>query len=310
MNTSMINMKVRAKAQFDQYEKLVPPELQQIYSTYGKYDSDSRYVFRSCNNGNAIVILEKTRNTLHNENRYNVCSRPNSENRASELMPILIFNKFAPSITYQSALMPISGTIVNFVVGNVIRIDNYEKDMSVEYRGGIFYFKTLSRAFYDRLIFCNYTGPFIDYHYNGSPHSCGYLVNGKESGEWFYFYSNGQVKSISMIDNCILNGFHLEYYENGHVLRKGMYVNDVPVGFHISWHENGKKESEGSYDSNGEMHGNWSSWYEDEGRDTYCTYVHGNLIGAYIKWKEGELDVVERAGVYKEDGTFESILNS
>lgn len=268
-----------------------------IKNTYKEYNENDMYVFKSCNFGKAMAILQKPENHKNNESRSNIIDSIFARHRGDSMMVVEIFDKFEPTVKLTRATSQFADTEVVYVVGELASPDSYTDDLS-EDSHGIHYCRTVEGAFYYDLMKTNYTGKFYDFHFNGREKENGMLVLGKREGKWDKYYECDQLHTVSNYSNGKLDGEYFEWYDTGKKSRRCFYSNDVQTGFSISWHKNGEKKSEGYYDENGREHGDWLSWYDNGCRDDFSTWSHGTKSGPYYKWTLGPLDALEVYGEY------------
>lgn len=75
-----------------------------------------------------------------------------------------------------------------------------------------------------------YSGPFLDYYYNGKLKNEGRMLNGKIHGRLNVYFNNGVLSNELYFDKGIKVNRHLEYHKNGNLKLKSYYNNGVRIG--------------------------------------------------------------------------------
>ena len=115
-------------------------QLNNIKALYAKYIKDG-CVFKTC--GNTIVIMRKLPDTKDNEARQ-VVDHNCAKFRADKLEVVLIFDIFNPTVTYDVAQnSAYTEKIIEYKVGKVVSVDDYEDNIEKVCAPGIHYFNTI-----------------------------------------------------------------------------------------------------------------------------------------------------------------------
>lgn len=158
-------------------------------------------------------------------------------------------------------------------------------------------------------------GNWIFYHANGNIEQKGKYVKGKPHGSWYWYYQNGKLLREEEFINGKEDGLMAEYTETGDTIVKGNYVegekngkwlfkigDEVVEGEYANGLEQGKWfsfyypslmiKSEYSYNQ-GELHGEYKSWYENGKLLETGDYVMGKKHKTWIRYDElGNPDIV------------------
>lgn len=91
-----------------------------------------------------------------------------------------------------------------------------------------------------------YTGPFIDYYFNGKKYRDGLLKDGLLDGLRAIYYQDGKRKYYGYFSSGTENGGYEEYFPNGQLQQQGVFKEGKEEGFWKEWYSTGvlKKEIE------------------------------------------------------------------
>ncbi len=91
-----------------------------------------------------------------------------------------------------------------------------------------------------------YTGPFIDYYFNGKKYREGFVKHGLLDGQRTIYDKDGHKTVYSTFSNGKLNGEYEEYFINGQIQQKGIFEDGKEVGLWKEWYSTGvlKKQFE------------------------------------------------------------------
>ena len=176
-------------------------------STYPSYinkedtNETNEYVY-----GNAddwIIVYKKTSNTKTNEDRLNIVCNMYAEYEATELIVVLIFNKFCPHDTINNVVSnPEIYSVINYNKNQIIKNDKFR----------LVYYKSVLVPYFKQILNrkkCNYTGFFTSWYENGLVSEKGYYVNGEKEGVWKYGStiknSNNYSTQIEYKDGEVIN---------------------------------------------------------------------------------------------------------
>src|SRR5947209_6978019 len=133
---------------------------------------DDECVFKSCEY-KWIVVLNMLPDTLTNENRRGIINKHYAKFRANKLKVILIFNKLNPTemvLKIRSSNYPMK--TIEYIVGEVIFVEDYDKDINRICASGIHYFRDIECAFY------------VDFEH---------FMPEEYSGKQIYYYASGRI---------------------------------------------------------------------------------------------------------------------
>ena len=179
-------------------------ELTDIKFRYKDYISNKKNVFKSCHN--CIVVLQKTIDTKTNEKRKGVVNEEFASFRGDIFKVILIFDRHSPLLNFSEIKNSMYGEKVNYVVGQLVRSDFFDKDIEKICTHGIHYFKTIDPAFYTGYFFgkeWNYVTDSLikvkifEYEYSGSVKRVLY----KNNEHLVFHTSDGSTRRISEFNN-------------------------------------------------------------------------------------------------------------
>lgn len=148
---------------FNEYKKLYP-----------KY-FDGEYKYASSNNW--LIVLEKLQDTITNENRENILDPKYAEYLADKLKVVLIVSKFYANETINEETRIDQFEIIKFKVGEIIV-------KKTGYR--LHFYNSIEPAYYEDMLYDEYTGLYKTWYDNGLISSSGYYKNGKKEGIWTY----------------------------------------------------------------------------------------------------------------------------
>nr|WP_321225425.1 hypothetical protein [uncultured Psychroserpens sp.] len=97
-----------------------------------------------------------------------------------------------------------------------------------------------------------YSGPFINYYYNGIKKSEGTIINGKVEGVSFHYHTNGIIKEKHNYKNSYFNGTQQYYFNNGNIKKKGDYKNGKRIGTWEEYFINGNLSLQYFYNNSGD----------------------------------------------------------
>lgn len=89
-----------------------------------------------------------------------------------------------------------------------------------------------------------YTGPYIDYLYNGRIQDEGNLRDGKLNGQLTVYYINGAIKSVARYVDGTPEGERTEYYKNGALMQSSRFREGKMEKGARAWFINGQAMSE------------------------------------------------------------------
>jgi antitoxin component YwqK of YwqJK toxin-antitoxin module len=105
-----------------------------------------------------------------------------------------------------------------------------------------------------------YTGPFIDYFYNGRKQGEGSFKNGKVEGRRTMYHYNGSLSLERIYSNGIENGLEKEFYEDGSLKQKGEFLNGKENGVWEMYFPNGQVKQRSIF-KEGKMEGETTVYY-------------------------------------------------
>lgn len=85
-----------------------------------------------------------------------------------------------------------------------------------------------------------YSGPFIDYYFNGKKQGEGIIKEGVLEGILTRYYQNGNKKYFRTYVNGVTNGEAVEYFPEGQVRQKGNFKNGKNDGLWQDWYSGGQ----------------------------------------------------------------------
>jgi antitoxin component YwqK of YwqJK toxin-antitoxin module len=85
-----------------------------------------------------------------------------------------------------------------------------------------------------------YSGPFIDYYFNGKKHGEGILKGGVLEGIRTVYYQNGNKKYFRTYSNGVTNGETVDYFSEGQIHQKGNFKNGKNDGLWQDWYSGGQ----------------------------------------------------------------------
>lgn len=238
------------------------------------YFHDDKYVFKSCQKY-WIVILEKLKDTITNENRNDIIDKKTAKFRANKLKVCHIFNKF----NIYSKLNRITNSyynknIVTYIVGEIVYPDIYDTNISAILSNGIHYYNSIIPALHLELdTLFSYTGIIMSFHANGRTHSSGNYIDGKKHGTWTEYFENGNIREKISIQYGSYEGDCEYYWSNGNIESVGKYHDHKKNGLWTYYSHSGKKMSEGTFINN-LKHGLWHYYYEHTESDVIQSCGH------------------------------------
>lgn len=121
-----------------------------------------------------------------------------------------------------------------------------------------------------------YSGPFIDYYWNGKKQGEGVLFNGRLKGRRQMYHINGAISDDIEYEDGLPNGIEKRFYENGTLMQKGSFKNGKEIGVWEMYHPNGQLKQQSTF-VNGKMDGESISYYstgEIKGKSVYKNGVY------------------------------------
>jgi antitoxin component YwqK of YwqJK toxin-antitoxin module len=85
-----------------------------------------------------------------------------------------------------------------------------------------------------------YTGPFIDYYFNGKKQGEGILKEGVLEGIRTVYYQNGNKKYFRTYVNGVTHGQTVDYFPEGQIHQKGNFKNGKNDGIWQDWYSGGQ----------------------------------------------------------------------
>lgn len=160
--------------------------LDKILEKYSEYTSNNKYVYTSCNI-EWIIILEKTIDTICDENNFDIKNHFFAKYKGMNFRVIDIISKF-------------NSIKLNQITDNFSKI-TYTTETIIQNKY-INYYKIIDVAYYhDIHLSKNYTGKSKIFHNNGNMEHKGYYKNGKKTNTWIYFWPNKQIKAYGNYNN-------------------------------------------------------------------------------------------------------------
>jgi antitoxin component YwqK of YwqJK toxin-antitoxin module len=257
-----------------------------------KYTKSEYYVYKACcdvlskkdnMSKKWLVVMKKIKGTQTNEDRSEVIYFNNAKFRANKLKVIKIFNKNNPDLTKKFITNKYENKKLRYIVGRIVKIDDYDEDLEIVCSNGIHYFKTLEPAYYYGDIQKYYTGKWIYWHDNGQKSSEGNYIDGKRSGHWIYWHDNGQKSSEGNYIDGKRSGHWINWHDNGQKSSEGDYIDGNGEGHWIYWHNNGQKSGECDY-INGKKSAHWIYWHNNGQKSIEGDYIDGKISGRWIYW--------------------------
>lgn len=92
-----------------------------------------------------------------------------------------------------------------------------------------------------------YSGPFIDYYYNGKIQGEGFLEEGVVHGIRTIFYANGNKKFVRTYKKGILHGETLDYLKEGQLSQKGSFKDGKKHGLWQDWYSTGELKRQNEF---------------------------------------------------------------
>ncbi|MEZ5357764.1 MAG: toxin-antitoxin system YwqK family antitoxin [Candidatus Zixiibacteriota bacterium] len=129
-------------------------------------------------------------------------------------------------------------------------------------------------------------GRSIKWYEDGQLHEKGYFKDGKREGFWTTWYPSGQKRSEGTYVDGKRDSTWSWWHKNGKISSTG----DMMVGKHIfdwkDWYEDGQPEKIYSYDSLGQMIGDYFEFYPDGSKKTVGFSKNGKKHGHWTEWNE------------------------
>lgn len=204
--------------------------MNKILESCCEFINDPQYVYTVAQK-NWIVILQKTENTINNENRDTVKDVRHATYKGNYFNVKKIFNK----ITHES-------------IDKINEITYYDKityivnkEISTELPFIIKYYKVIHRAYYLYSI-PSYTGTRIYWHNNGYFMAYVDFINGIKNGVYIRWYTNGNTYTEGTFLNGEKHGLWTVYHNNGSIASKGQYINGRRNGEWLFYDRNGNEK--------------------------------------------------------------------
>lgn len=144
----------------------------------------------------------------------------------------------------------------------------------------------------------------------------GFIKKGNPTGPWTEFHNNGTIKIQGVIKNKIWDGAKFEYYDNGQLHYKSFYKNRKKEGPYILYYRDGTLEGNINY-KNGKKDGPFEIFYDNGQLRFKGNFINGLEEGTLVSYyKDGKLHfkheykkgLLEGYSVtYLEDGTIDKI---
>jgi hypothetical protein len=155
-----------------------------------QYENNPNVVYKTC--GDYIVVLEKQKDTLTNENRTGIVDPMHAKFRADKLKVLCIFHKQNPNIQQycvENTMYLRKKCNTLYMCGSVIKVSNYNKNLSEVCTTGLHYFKSVEAAYYYGLNIkdCRYTGEYITWRSSGQIATHHEYINGQVSAIIYCF---------------------------------------------------------------------------------------------------------------------------
>lgn len=215
---------------------------------YNYYITDSNYIYKSCES--YIVVLKKIMDETFktNENRSGIINENYAKFRANKVEVVSIFNKGL--FTYQIDNIQNSHypKKINYKVGAIIEINNFNDDNNIICAAGIHYYKTIDSAFYfnfyEIILTNKLSQNYYEWHDNGSLSLECTFLNGMLHGKYQKWDKNGTKTYDYVYHYDKLNGRYQKWYPNGNLMIDCKYKNDVLVDIYVEYYDNGNKSIE------------------------------------------------------------------
>jgi antitoxin component YwqK of YwqJK toxin-antitoxin module len=178
-----------------------------------QYSSKKDYVFKSCS-VDWIVVLQKLPDTKTNESRSDIKDPNYAKFRADKLHVVDIVHKITNQITNEIANTAHKEKTIIYKKGEIIEVDDFNKDLDEVCAPGIHYVKSVEAAFYYEIP-DNYNGLCKSWYNNGLLYDKGIFKNGMENGLWKTWHKNGQLKIKCIYKNGKVDGVCREWYVSG-----------------------------------------------------------------------------------------------
>ena len=155
---------------------------------YDYYTTDSSYIYKSCES--YIVVLKKIMDdTLKtNENRSGIINENHAKFRTNKVEVIAIFNKGLFTYQIDSIQNSHYPKKINYKVGTIIEINNYNDDNNLICATGIHYYKTIDSAFYfnfyEIILINKLSQNYYEWHDDGSLSLECTFINGMLHGKY------------------------------------------------------------------------------------------------------------------------------
>jgi antitoxin component YwqK of YwqJK toxin-antitoxin module len=269
-------MTLDAMSNNDTWTKNLDPTLESIQRLCEKYSNDEKYVFKTCNNKphtsyhEYIVVMEKCKDTITNEDRKDIVDKNYAKYRANKLNVVEIFSVINLSSKDYVVNSWSDSKLLRYEIGKIVECDKFDENLDKVCSGGIHYFKTIIPAYYHCAKPEKGHSKYMDWYENGrQKYEINYyngILNGfwktwnnndgkslsvegeyqcgKRIGKWIERYRGGQIKSHSIykyekLEYEKIVCEYTEYYENDQKRRQGVYENNKKVGTWSSWDSHG-----------------------------------------------------------------------
>lgn len=105
-----------------------------------------------------------------------------------------------------------------------------------------------------------YSGPFIDYYFDGRKEGEGQFIAGKVDGKRTTYYPNGQRSLERIYEKGTANGTSKEFFEDGTLRQQGVFANGKEEGVWTLYFPNGQVMQRSQF-RNGQMEGETIVYY-------------------------------------------------
>ena len=184
-------------------------ELEQINKIYEKYINDPSYVFKMSSphmTHKWIIMLKKLDDTNTDELRDNVVDENYAVFRADKLQVVCIFDALDPQTTRKSIINSYYDVHVDYIVGEIVECDSFDKNINKTKTNGIHYLKSIEGAFYFGPHMTKYNGPWKTFDKTtGKLIAEGNIINGQRTGQWKCYNMDTHI-----IDNL---NFYLAWFD-------------------------------------------------------------------------------------------------
>lgn len=154
---------------------------------------------------------------------------------------------------------------VMYIVGENVRSNTYNDNISIACNNGIRFFKTVEAAYYHVLKDMyhymefnnrsfNYTGKYFEFYDKGHKHIERTYINGKIEANMIIYYVDGQKEYEQYYMNGFKNGSYTRWFPNGKKATIGKYLNGKPSENFTYFDQHGKIINEIFFSSKQNIH--------------------------------------------------------